>query len=1036
MSASSPSGGRKVSAMSSCSSTSEVDEFTSEDYKAKIELLENEKLEWLEDKKDLGDEIKFLKYQLQYRIDVQSLQNDNTDKRESDKLVKENETLREENCNLKERLSTIKERLEEKGNVEENLLSIADVCNESAVSCESDIERLHTERKILLSTIMRMQSLEKDEDEPVTFADFGVQVDLNKLETIEENVATTPLVAKLTKENKALKKHITDMQKDLDEYEYDRKALNEENFKLIDEKRSLEDTSNKLRTQMSDTLDTTLDEIEQLHDFNEDLEGKFKRTEANFNQVLQTLNDLQSKNCKALESMLDEVESKVTMEEAFEYLDNEVSKLIQQNLSTTFQSAGPQVMQASKEEKQFSSNLLSEVKSCKEMLESQRSHIRKLQLDKRDIEEGYTNMKRELLLLKSSKQRARENSKELQFLRKRRAKSLNDGAAGATEAKAVLVDKESLQREVKRLGSVKVELENTIQKLKKEKTTLDDEKVCLLSSLYHQLERNESLEMQVEELSLALQQWEAKSDLDNDVFGEKTNEVKDSKPTAEEASDQSLKSPDAVATEIVPEGLEAGGDEAKEIQELSPNELDVEMSGRPTSPVVSVVSSAAQESMQEMKQKIHALGEQLQKVQESVYELETERDKILEDLEDSKKNEKELRNVIVQLKRENSIHKDKLAKSNELVETLQIRLRDAQDAKEEAIESLEEAKEEKTVSRKHCEVLINRLNEVTIQRDNFKKKTEHYNQYLQEIFNRTAEISNTSLTRDEHDTAKEQSSTGTQKDCELSQDDLETRLLDGLDAIQISIDDIKSKLSESCMKMSTLKRQLDVSNTEKDALQKSLRETDEKKKQLKGFITKLTEEKEKVNEQLDEMKQQKCNLADALENVYQSKEKLQNRLTETLCKQEQYKKSLVEAIDEAKTLKESLYRMVNEHETMKESLLIANREVERLKSQQILHNGTSAMNVIEEEDEQLSSEEENEQNKESDPNEKDVATIHVAETEMGPRIDRKNLCEVLDQLKESLNSLSRENALFESQVKQLLCASETKDVDTQDRRTH
>lgn len=1038
MSVTSP--GRKASAMSSsCSSTSEADEFTLEDYKAKIEMLENEKLEWLEDRKDLGDEIKFLKYQLQYRLEVQSLQNDNNiDKSESENLVKENEILREENCNLKERLSTITEKLKEKGNVEDNLLDIADVSNEfpSGVSSEGEIERLNNERKILLSTIMRMQSLEKDDDESPSFADFGVQVDLNNFETIEEDVVATPLVAKLTKENKALKKHITDMQKDLDDYEEERKTLSEENFKLTDEKRSLEDTINKLRTQMSDTLDTTLDEIEQLHAFNEDLEERSNRTQAKFKELLQAMSDLQSNNCKSLERLLDEVEAKVTIEDAFDYLGSEVPKLIEQNKSS-LPSRESQGVQRSKEEKQFSSNLLNEVKSCKDLLESQRSHIRKLQLDKRDIEEGYTKMKRELLLLKSSKQRARENSKELQFLKKRRAKSLNDGAQ---EAKAVLVDKESLQREVKRLGSMKTELENTVQKMKKEKATLEDEKVCLLGSLYHQLERNESLEMQIEELSAALQQWEEKSDLENDVFGDNNND--ESQEKGEENLKQSLLdrntngSPlDNNAIENDAKETESVDYESKELQHLSPKELDVEhVSGRPTSPVVTAIGSVAEESMYEMKAKIHALGEQLKAVQESVIDLETERDKILEDLEDSKKNEKELRNVIVQLKRENSIYEDKFSKSNELAETLQIRLKESQSTKEEALESLEEAKAEKEVSKKHSEVLDSRLKEVTDQRDHYKDKTEHYNGYLQELYGCITEMVQSDSDEIEDGSSKEAD------EPVKSQADLESGIYKGLGAIQTSINDVMKQLNEKNDKLNALNGQMDTSNTEREALQRSLRESDAKKKQLKGFISKLTEEKEKVNEQLDEMKQQKSNLADALENVYQSKEKLQNRLSEALCKQEQYKKSLAEAIDEAKTLRESLYRMVNEHETMKESLLTANREIEYLKSQHRLHTAKSAINVIKEEEEKELQEEEeqeklakeqqqevninqeNQEQTETDENEK----ISTQDLDMSSMEDRKNLRDVVNQLKNSLQSLSTEHASFESEIMKLLSRSEVR----------
>lgn len=1046
MSASSPAGGRKGSSISSsCSSMPEDEELSSEDYKSKIELLENEKLELLEDKKDLNDEIKFLKYQLQYRLEVQTLQNEHDSKTEPHiKLEDENKTLREENAKLKERFTKIKKKLEESDHVEESLLSMTDVpdATDSSALIENEMDRMHTERKILLSTIMRMQSMEKDEDDEVSYADFGVQCNLMKIENMEEK-SVTPLVAKLTKENKALKKHITDMQNEIDEREEESKTLDEENYKLTEEKRTLEDTINKLRTQINETLDTTLDEIEHLHSFNEDLEVKFERTEAKNKEVLQALKELQNTNCKTLENLLDQVENKSTMEEVFEYLDREVGKLIEENSSLTVESGEKKAVQERNEGKQFTSNLLHEVKTCKELLESQRSHIRNLQLEKRDIEEGYTKMKRELLLLKSSKQRARENSKELQFLKKRRVKSLNDGTLGGIETKDVLVDKESLQREVKRLGAVKTQLENNVQKLKKEKATLEDEKVCLLGSLYHQLERNESLEIQIEELTVALEQWEAKADLENEVFERKTEEeIKESSESAEEDLPGKVKVEEnqkSIEKHVTSEELPGRLDEESiaPAPALALARLETESNGsldtedidntRPTSPVVSVVSSAAEESLQELKHKIHCLGEQLHNVQESVNGLETERDKLQEDLDESKKNEKELRNVIIQLKRENGIHLDKLAKTNERAETLQVRLREANEAKEEAMESLEEVNEEKFVCKRHSEVLDKRLQEVTKQRDDYRnevnvlnEKTKDYQQNIKEIHELIDKINNSQ--EEDTDSGKEEEES---TESGAKEDDQKESFV-GLIAVLNKVNEMKKKHDEKCIECDVLKNQLSALNTEKEALHKSVREIDDKKKQMKGFIAKLTEEKEKVTEQLDEMRQQKNNLADALENVYQIKEKLQNRFGEALCKQEQYKRSLVEALDEVKNLKESLCRVVNEHETMKESLLEANREVERLKSEQ-QHHKTELDVILEEEDKEM-----------QDQNEKELTSENLAiaddkyEDDKDPNNNKDDLLKIIKRLKESLALLSEEKSKFETRVKILLSCKERINDDTGD----
>ncbi|XP_048582909.1 centrosomal protein of 290 kDa isoform X2 [Nematostella vectensis] len=1024
---STPAGSRKVSAMTPYLPTPEQpEEMSKEDLKARLEALENEKQELLEDKKDLNDEIKFLKYQLQYRLEVQNLQSERDMNQQSEshvKLENENKALREENKDLKERLSVIRTKLTESGNTEETLLSVTDVVDSEdgrdEYFMESELDRLYTERKILLSTIMRMQNLDREDPrkDSVPSTDYGVQCDLDSPRDHPDSQGSS-LIAKLTNEIEALRKSLHEVEHENEELSDENRALDEENAKLTEEKRTLEDTINKLRAQINDTLDTTLEEIEHLHSFNEELESKLNRTDAQGRVLSQSLKELNNRNYDALENVLNDIEHKSSLSDAIDYLRKEIRRI--KDDSNEFVERNPkiEIQDKSNESKDLTSNLLNEVKTCKEMLESQRSHIRELQMDKRDIEEGYAKMRRELLILRSNRQKERKK----EWLAKRRAKSMNDGLAMDQDSDRTIMDEnDSLKREIKRLHSTKTHLDDVILGVKKDKQTLEEEKVCLLGSLYHQLERNETLEVQVEELTAVLEQWEAKSDLRDSGFflpeekQENTQSDDASQETGAQTTGEDKGVLDTVGSKPVTPA-EPEKDTPPEDQPISDHEDDADEKdekSRMKNALVTVVDSATGES-QEMKHKIHTLAESLKSVQESVCDLEIERDNLQLDLEESKKNEKELRAVIVQLKRENSSTRDKLVKANDLAQTLQDCLKEAHDEKEDLKDSLEEANDEKIVAKKHSELLDGRLKEVTQQRDalkteveslkadddELKAKCEKAEEKLKEIHKMLDDIGKLSPSSEEEGEEEKVEFGKTEKskeDGEKCIDELGKDIISWLGTVFVDVHRAKKELKRTNSEQNRLKNRLDVVITEREALRKYVREVDDKKRQMKMFITKLTEEKEKLSEQIDDTRQQKTNLADALENVYQSKEKLQHRLDEALCKQDQYKNSLVEAVDEAKTLKESLYRIINEHETMKESLLNANREIGRLKCENTAKN-LDADRKEDQEDEEVQREGENN---------KDNTAADVAETNaLKERV--QNLLEAVETAKSDLKTLQKE----------------------------
>ena len=812
------------------------------------------------------------------------------------KLENDRSKLELDNHNFKQQLKLIKEKLNERGQLDDELASLTNVECRPGVEDEdgfalSELVTLRKERKVLLATVHKLQSQPDrgNGTSDVDTCDASVQCKMNILGHVENQGVS------LSSELEDLKKSLNDLQNEYGELEEESKSMEEENAKLTEEKRALEDSVNKLRSQITDALDSSLDEMEHLHREKEELQSKVQLLEADNKKLRDSFVELSRVNATHLESVLDEIERKDSLEDVVDYLGTEVQKLNEINSHVVYSTTSEACLPGDTAEKIHNSSLLSEIKTCKELIDSQRAQIRQLQVDKRDIEDSYINLKREFVILKTK--RGDKRSLEYQGSEKE--------SVGMERTRKSSIERcEFLKQDILRLTKRGTELENVIKALKSDNSNLEEEKVCLLDSLYHQLEKNEKLEVQIDQFKSIINEY---------------NIAKGIKPAT---------------TTLPPNGKQQDYTTSDQNRDLNGNIED----GENTIRVPPEESRDLSTSVDESQSQSLELSAKLKSLEKRVLEIEKEKERLEQDLDESRKNEKELRELVSTLKKEATVNKNQLQKNQEVTDTLQGCLREAHEEKEELAESLDEVTEEKTALEKKVETMENELKELKENYERVKSELEsaaagidNVDKAKQQMGSIHAKLSELyeSLTDKDKDSSCEETDIGLIETITLEEQGNKILLM--VEKVQQEVGLLRKELRRVKVDHETLKEKMETSQTEKLSLQRYVRELDEKRRQVKSFITKLTEEKEAMSEQMEEMKQQKNNLADALENVYQSKEGLQCQLEDALCKQHESSKSLSESSAEVQSLKKSLSRMVEERDALKEALLETTNELQALK---------------------------------------------------------------------------------------------------------
>lgn len=804
-----------------------------------------------------------------------------------------------DNLNFKKQLKLIKEKLNERGQMDDELVSLTNVeCNLGASEEEgfalSELVTLRKERKVLLSTVQRLQGHGINggrKSDSFERSDATVQCKINVLGQIANEDVT------LSNQLTELRKNLSELQREYDELEEESKSIAEENSKMMDEKRALEDSVDKLRSHITDALDSNLEEMEHLHREKEELARKAQLFEEDNKKVRDNFVELSKKNAAHLKSVLDEIERKDSLEDAVDHLSTAVQKLNEMNNQSLYSTATEACIPGDTAAEIHNSSLLSEIKTCKELIDSQRAQIRQLQVDKRDIEDSCISLKREVVVLKTK--RGERRSLEYQS---------DSDSEGMTSTRKNSAERcEFLKQDILRLTKRGTELENVIKALKSDNSNLEEEKVCLLDSLYHQLEKNEKLEVQIEKL---------KGLMNEDIIANGLNPK--------------------TTTKLLQNGIQSGSN--GERVSVNGNVVEGSLSGHR--------DINGNDSYPEELQKASVqLSEKLGTLQQQIREIENEKEKIQKDLDESRNNERELRGVVSTLEKEVMVNSHQLQKSQGVTDTLQGCLREAHEEKEELTESLEEITEEKTALEKKVETLENELNELKEKYQSTKRELEsdlagvdgmdRNKEQMRLIQAKLSDLSESLTDKDKDSSCEAVNARGQHS---LSLEEQGNRITSMIETVRREVNLLKKEHEDAKTEQDDLKAKLDASETEKVSLQKNVRELDEKRRQVKSFITKLTEEKEALSEQIEEIKQQKTNLADALENVYQSKEGLQCQLEDALTKQHETSQSLFDVAAEVQSLKKSLSKVVEERDTLKEALLRSNSELQTLKKSEAKWN--------------------------------------------------------------------------------------------------
>lgn len=862
------------------------DQLSLEELKAKLETLETEKKQMVEEKKDWEREVQFLKCQLQYREDVKTLQERN----DSVKLEQENVLLRKENRDLKQKFDSLADIIRKQGFTaeDEDLSTLLDSPSEASElrisGLESELEILRKERKIILATVLKQRIEEKGSSRRngTVLQDVGVQ---------------SLMMGQKEDEIGKLRNRVQRLEAENEDMEEENKALDDENIKLMEEKRTLEDQVIKLKRQISNTLDSSLDEIEFLNQSNEELQERLDVLEEQSQRFRQAFAEFKEKNTNHFESVLSEIERKDSLEEAVDCLATAIEDLSEFNNEAIAFTANEVNIPRVPTERIRHSSLSDEIKLCKDLIESQCGQIRQIQFEKRDLEESLTKMKRDVMILRSAK-KSQEKSQEFLVAESSKRK----GTGLQVDCNDVAQQNEAIQQEIGYLKSRRSELENLARSLKEDNCKLEDEKFCLLGSFYHLLERNEALERQVDKLK--------------ESIGRSNDATKTFREEKDESSNGSLTTREQSETQSGNDSLESSEDEADFMGE----------------------------STEDLKCKIQRIGDRLQDVQDFVLEAEGEKTKLKDELGESKKSEKEFRSVVMQLKKELTVLKERVEKAHEMNTTLQDCLREAHDEKQELLDSLDEINEEKAALEKSKEDLEEQMKILQRERDNdkdmqkenveYSEKIEKARQHLKTMCTKLTEVCK-ALAEEELSTELKESNKSEEDEIELEIEELCKESVSILD--QVAQETERFRLEKKRIKFDSdkLKSRVDTLLIEKQALQKYVRELDEKKRQLKVFISKVTEEKESLAEIIDEIKQQKMNLADALENVYHSKEGIQSKLDEASLRVSQLKTSLLQGAEESKTLRASLCRVVEERDTVKKALLADKKELDRLRESEV-----------------------------------------------------------------------------------------------------
>ena len=283
----------------------------------------------------------------------------------------------------------------------------------------------------------------------------------------------------------------------------EQRILEEEKSKLDEDKIQLTNSMAKLREQLHDAVDSNIEEIEELNHENENLRLQLKTLGGKNTEVTSTLikarqeyiNRLKAiselskgSNSEKLSQRLknDSLLADIELKEAKEFVEK-----IEEEKSNKLKRVHslPSNFKQDSAENSERGGLLRELKTCKNLQESQRKQISKILDEKLALETQVSELKRRVVLLKAERRvQIKTNSKLSQ----------TDGMKGS----GVMVNGEKspespTSAEVESLTRKCKDLEEKLEQVKQEKLVLVREKTSLLLSFDANIEKKDALEAQL-----------------------------------------------------------------------------------------------------------------------------------------------------------------------------------------------------------------------------------------------------------------------------------------------------------------------------------------------------------------------------------------------------------------------------------------------------------------------------------------------------------------------------------------------------------
>ncbi|XP_028400714.1 golgin subfamily B member 1-like isoform X2 [Dendronephthya gigantea] len=431
-----------------------------------------------EERDEFKEEVTFLKYQLSYRAQVQNLQQKMNGAKEGKPGDKKTKSVRFAGNII------VNNRTYSEDDTDESIespLSPYDEAKEEILDSSFD----NDEYERLKAQADELEDVLHDFYHDSKLAGKNSSVLIGNVESLPSESISSLVCRALVNYDKLFEEH---------------RILEEEKSKLDEDKIQLTNSMAKLREQLHDAVDSNIEEIEDLNHQNENLRSQVKvfgeknsevissfiKAREDYIGRLKAIKELVKGNSSdkllqrlkndALLADIELKEAKEWVQKVEEDKSNRLKRV--QSLPSTFRQDSAENTERG--------GLLKELKTCKNLQESQRKQISKILDEKLVLETHVAELKRQVVLLKAERRiNLKTKSKFVQTEGEEETVAMVNGETNSSSSEV-----ESLTRRCK-------DLEQKLERVKEEKLVLVSEKTSLLLAFDANIEKKDALEEQL-----------------------------------------------------------------------------------------------------------------------------------------------------------------------------------------------------------------------------------------------------------------------------------------------------------------------------------------------------------------------------------------------------------------------------------------------------------------------------------------------------------------------------------------------------------